>query len=176
MQENFDKNLNGGIEEGAKEQALTTPDKESLVMQLLALRGKVLFPKTLLNFDVGRPVSIEAVNRAAKVGSKIFISAQRDAFIDAPIESDLSTVGVIAILKQIVKLPNGNMKVSAEAVCRAKILEHVGDKDCFIVKCVEAPYVEEDDAIKAQAYTRVAKSSFFEYALLLFECVAIIGA
>ena len=48
MQDNFEKNVNGGIQEGAKEQALPTPDKEILVMPLLALRGKVLFPKTLL--------------------------------------------------------------------------------------------------------------------------------
>ena len=140
-------------------------ENASVVMPLLPLRGKVLFPKTLLNFDVGRPVSIEAVNRAAQNGSKIFISAQKDAFIDAPTAIDLSNVGVIAILKQIVKLPNGNMKVSAEAICRAKILEYIKDDKCFMVSAVETPYYEEDEDINMQAYTRVAKSAFFEYAL-----------
>jgi len=170
MQDNLEKKVNGigileKIENAEEIKKQFDEVKEELVMPLLALRGKVLFPKTLLNFDVGRPASIEAVNRAAKIGSKLFISAQKDAFIDAPKESDLSNVGVIALLKQIVKLPNGSMKISAEAICRAKILEFIPDKACFMVKCEKAPYIEDEDEIKAVAYTRVAKASFFEYAL-----------
>jgi ATP-dependent Lon protease len=68
------------------EQAIKEDMDLEKIYPLVALRGKVLFPKTLLNFDVGRPASVAAVNRAAMDGSEIFIAPQRSAFIDNPID------------------------------------------------------------------------------------------
>ncbi len=139
--------------------------KSAKILPVLPLRGKVLFPKTLLNFDVGREVSKNAVNRATESRSEIFISAQVNPLIENPIPSDLSRVGVIAVIKQVIKLPSGNMKVSVEAVCRAKIVEYTQVKDCFMAEVIEAPYVESGE-IENLAYMRVAKNAFYDFALL----------
>ena len=108
--------------------------KELKVYPLIALRGKVLFPKTLLNFDVGRDVSVAAINRAVDNNSEIFIAPQKSAFIENPKKSDILPVGVIARIKQVVKIQStGNLKISVEAVCRAKIVDFIETKGLFTV-------------------------------------------
>ena len=121
------------IEEKIEETAKTETEAVK-TYPLVALRGKVLFPKTLLNFDVGRAPSIAAINRAAIDNSEIFIAPQKNAFIDTPKKSDILKVGVIARIKQIVKVANNNtMKVSVEAVARAKITGFIDTKGYFTV-------------------------------------------
>lgn len=140
---------------------------EEKVYPLVALRGKVLFPKTLLNFDVGRPASIAAVDYAVKNGSKIFIAPQKNVFVDNPKKSDICTVGVIAEIKQIIKIQNnGTMKVSVEAVCRAKIIGFSDTKNFFTVTAEEKPYIPPENEAEAEAYFRVAKNAFYEYAVM----------
>ena len=132
---------------------------------LVALRGKVLFPKTLLNFEVGRPASIEAINRAVLDNSQIFIASQKNAFIDTPQKKDILRTGVVARIKQVVKVQNGNnMKVSVEALYRAKIINFVESKPCFIVTAMECPYIMPENELEVEAYFRIAKNCFFEYA------------
>ena len=141
--------------------------KELKVYPLIALRGKVLFPKTLLNFDVGRDVSVAAINRAVDNNSEIFIAPQKSAFIENPKKSDILPVGVIARIKQVVKIQStGNLKISVEAVCRAKIVDFIETKGLFTVTAEECPYVEPVDDIEKEAYFRVAKNVFYEYAIL----------
>lgn len=146
--------LNNGV---TIEQLVTLP--------LVALRGKVFFPKTLLNFDVGRPSSIAAVNKAAQKGSDIIIASQKNAFIENPTEKDICKAGVVARIKQIIKLPNNNMKVSVEALYRAKIVEFKSDKEYLSATVKKADYVCSADPIEVEAHLRVAKSAFFAYTL-----------
>ena len=134
---------------------------------LVALRGKVLFPKTILNFEVGRPISIAAVNYAMLNNTEIFIAPQRNAFIDTPQKKDVLRVGVVARIKQVVKVQNSNnMKISVEALYRAKIISFVDSKGFFMVTAKERPYTLPTNDIEAEAYFRTAKNSFYEYAIL----------
>ncbi len=142
---------------------LTTNENSVKTLPLIALRGKVLLPGTFLNFDVGRPASIEAVKRAEN--SMIMISAQKNAFIDSPKKSDICSIGVFALIKQVIKLPNGNVKLNVQAVSRAKILSFEEVKPCFIVKAEESPYVNSLNDVETEAYFRVAKGAFYEYCL-----------
>jgi len=143
-----------------------TKEKESKEMPLIALRGKVLFPKTFLNFDVGRNISVAAVNKAVADNSEIFIAAQKNAFIDSPKTTEICSVGVIARIKQVIKIQNsGNLKVSVEALKRAKIEEFKEEKGYFAVRVRECDYIEENDPVKLEAYFRVAKNAFYEYSL-----------
>ncbi len=137
---------------------------EEKVLPMVALRGKVLFPKTMLNFDVGRQVSINAINKAVKDNSEIFIAAQKSALIDAPKSTDVFKVGVIARIKQVIKLPNNNMKVSVEALTRAVITEFLTTKEYFSVIVKEKNYVYPDNAFELEAHFRLAKKIFFDYA------------
>ena len=98
---------------------------------LVALRGKVLFPKTLLNFEVGRPFSINAVNNALANHSYIIIAPQKNAFIENPKTSEILGVGVLAHVKQVIKSQNNSLKVSVQALKRVKIVEFTNDKGFF---------------------------------------------
>ncbi len=143
-----------------------TEKKQDRVMPLVALRGKVLFPGTFMNFEVGRPASITAVEKAAELCSELFIAPQKNAFIESPKPSEILACGVIARIKQIVKVQNGaNLKVSVEAVARAKIKSFIPSKGYFTVAVEESPYTTNHSENEIEAYFRVAKNAFYEYAL-----------
>lgn len=143
-----------------------TEQKKDKIMPLVALRGKVLFPGTFMNFEVGRPASINAVEKAAELSSELFIAPQKNAFIESPKPSEILACGVIARIKQIVKVQNGtNLKVSVEAVARAKIKSFIPSKGYFTVAVEESPYTTNHSENEIEAYFRVAKNAFYEYAL-----------
>lgn len=93
------------------------------VMPMLTLRGKIVFPHTAIYFDVSRKKSILALEEAMNNDQLIFLPGQIDANIDDPTEKDIYDVGTVARLKQLVKLPQGVVRVLGEGVCRAKIIE-----------------------------------------------------
>ncbi len=139
---------------------------EEKTLPLVALRGKVLCPKTLLNFEVGRQVSIAAVDKAVADNSELFIASQINAFIDLPSPNDICRVGVVARIKQVIKNQNtGNMKVTVEALYRARIIDYVAVKGVFVVKIAPAPYITNNTDTEVEAYFRMARKSFFEYSL-----------
>ncbi len=145
---------------------VTNEIQEKKILPLVALRGKVLCPKTLLNFEVGRPVSVAAVDKAVGENTEIFIASQKNAFIDVPKAGDICTVGVVARIKQVVKVQNtGNMKVTVEALYRARINEYVLQKGMFVVAVTPAPYLENENELETEAYFRFARKAFFEYSL-----------
>ncbi len=136
------------------------------VYPMIALRGKVLFPKTLLNFDVGRPMSIEAINRAVQDNSCIFIAPQKSVFVQTPKKTDVLNVGVVARIKQVVKVQgSNNMKVSVEALFRAKITDFIDTKGYFTVMAKESPYIPPQNEFEAEAYFRIAQNCFYQYAM-----------
>ncbi|MBQ8426246.1 MAG: endopeptidase La [Clostridia bacterium] len=136
------------------------------VLPMVALRGKVLFPKTFLNFDVGRPQSISAIEKATETNSEIFIVAQKNAGIETPKRADVFKIGVIAKIKQIIKLPGGTMKVGVEALCRARIKGFIDTKNYFSVSVQEIYYQGGENPFEVEAYFRQARKVFNEYILL----------
>ena len=131
----------------------------------IALRGKVLFPNIYLNFDVGRPMSVTAVNVAQKNNDEIFISSQINTFIDSPRASDLNKVGVIAKIKQVLRAPGGSIKLHVQAVQRAKIVEFLPNKDYFCVTVEESPFIKAENVIENEAHFRQAKKIFATYSI-----------
>ena len=160
-----DLNLNEK-NESVKRAGGETETRETKVMPVIALRGKVLFPNTFLNFDVGRPISVAAVEAAPTSGNLLYIAAQKNAFIDAPMKSDISEVGVIARVKQISRINGGAMKVGVEALSRAKIVKFAAAKGYFAAEVAEAPYKADEDEILTEAYFRVARDAFSEFILI----------
>ncbi len=138
---------------------------DRIELPVIALRGKVFFPTTHLNFEVGRPVSVAAVETAVSMGSEIFIAPQKSVFIDAPRKSDVCSVGVVAKIKQIIKPSPNVFKVSVEGLYRAKIVEFKDTKNYFSAVVERAEYIPVDDAIKEEAYFRIISSTFRQYAL-----------
>lgn len=150
-------------EEVIKEEIIENQEK---ILPMVALRGKVLFPKTFLNFDVGRPQSIQAIEKAAELHSELFITAQKSSVIETPKKTDVFSVGVIARIKQIIKLPNGNMKVGVEALNRARIKGFIDTKTFFTVAVEEVFYTTLENEFEVEAYFRQARKTFNEYVLM----------
>ena len=139
-------------------------EKEVKTLPLMALRGKVLLPTTILNFDVGRAQSVEAINRAQDYGGLIVITAQTNVFIDNPRKSDLEKIGVVARVKQVLKIAGGNMKVSVHALYRVNINKFLETTPCFMVEAEKIDYIPGDPII-TETYFRLAKRKFFDYAM-----------
>lgn len=139
-------------------------DGETREMPLVPLRGKVLFPGTILNFDVGRSASVKAVNSAG-VNGEIFIAAQKNALIDNPLRQDICEVGVVARIKQIIKIQNGTIKTSVQALYRARRVFFSESGDFFVVHVIKYDYQDPVYDIDTEANLRFAKSAFYDYAV-----------
>lgn len=97
--------------------------QERMVMPVLALRGITVFPNLLLHFDVGRSSSIRALEEAMTGGRDIFLVTQRDLSVESPANDDLYSIGTIAGVKQILRLPENNVRVMVEGKSRGRLLQ-----------------------------------------------------
>ena len=89
------------------------------LMPILPLRGLLVYPKMRLHIDVGRERSIAALEEAMEQDKHIFLVTQKDIKVDSPTAKDLYDVGTVAYIKQLIKLPNGTLRVLVEGVNRA---------------------------------------------------------
>lgn len=147
-----------------KKNAITTS------LPVLAMRGVVVFPKMTLHFDVGRQKSISAIRTALNTTGEIFLTAQVDADIENPEFSDLNKIGVVAEVKQVIKLPGSEtLRVVVEGKYRATIVETVRTKPILkaIVAEVNEKPVRKVDAPYAEALVRTLRDLFDDYAELL---------
>ena len=99
-------------------------DKNQRMLPVLPLRGLTAFPEMLIHFDVGRAMSIKALEVAMRDGQWIFLTAQKDLKDDLPTVEDLYEVGTICIIKQILRLPGDNIRVLVEGKNRARALRY----------------------------------------------------
>jgi ATP-dependent Lon protease len=88
---------------------------------LLPLRGLLVFPSMVLHIDVGRDRSIKALEQAMLEDSEIFLVTQKDLRVESPVRKDLYEVGTIAKVKQMLKLPNGTLRILVEGIERGKV-------------------------------------------------------
>ena len=128
-------------------------------MPVLAMRGVVIFPNMTLSFDVGRAKSMAALKAATAGDRLIFLVAQKDAATEDPDFDDLNKIGVVAEIKQLIKLPNSdNMRVAIEGKCRAAVLSPL--KTAPFLKAEVIPFFEKKlkkaDELYAEALTRSA--------------------
>ena len=91
------------------------------LMPLLALRGIIVFPGMTVNLDVGRDKSINAVNAAMQLDKKILLVTQRDAETADPKREELYNYGVVAEIKQLLKLPSGAIRILIQGLERAEL-------------------------------------------------------
>ena len=130
---------------------------------LLPLRGLLVFPSMVLHIDVGRERSVAALEQAMLEDSRIFLATQEDMRVETPDRNDLYDVGTVANVKQMLKLPNGTLRILVEGISRAKMVGYQeGDK--FTAVDVE---VHEDATTKdaeTEALMRTLLSYFEKYA------------
>ena len=134
-------------------------------LPLIALRGLVVFPGMVVHFDVGRTKSLHALSAATtSEQQQILLVAQRDMAEEEPREEQLYSVGVVAQIRQVMRLPGDNVRVLVEGLYRARVQDIVQDDPYFLAltkECHERPVA---DALRAEALVRECRAYFHEYA------------
>ncbi|MGA1796960.1 MAG: endopeptidase La, partial [bacterium] len=149
-----------------KERAKVNNSENILILSLLPLRDVVVFPNMIIPLFVGRKKSIMAIEKAINSNnSRIFLATQQDAKVDDPAEKDIFSIGIIAEILQVLKLPDGTIKVLVEGTSRGKIIEFIGAEEYFEVCCRDV-CVDADKTPEIEALMRTVLSRFDTYCKL----------
>ncbi|AOC55933.1 MULTISPECIES: endopeptidase La [Bacillus] len=129
---------------------------------LLPLRGLLVYPTMVLHLDVGREKSVQALEQAMMNDHMIFLATQREISIDEPGEEEIFKVGTYTKIKQMLKLPNGTIRVLVEGLNRAQIESYVELEDYTSVDIKELAEEDLKDA-EAEALMRTLLDHFDQY-------------
>lgn len=135
-------------------------------LALLPLKNVVLLPKSILPVIVGRESSIKSVEYALKHNKAIFISTQKDPDIEQPTEKDIYTNGTRAMILQVMRMPNGSLKILVEGICRARILETVASEDFTGVYIEDLETEIPKKSAELEGSWRTLKDLYISYAKL----------
>lgn len=135
-------------------------------LPVLPLRGLVVFPKTLLHFDVGRKKSQNAISLAMKNDQKIFLTAQKNPSVKEPEGSDLYSMGVVCRIVQVIKQTDNTTRIIVDGLYRASAGEFYNDKNCLFAQVRAYFENAEPETSRDIALMRQLKSVFQEYASL----------
>ncbi|MDY3014832.1 MAG: endopeptidase La [Evtepia sp.] len=138
----------------------------------LALRGLAVYPKMLIHFDVGREMSINALEESMTSNRPIFLVAQKDIRVENPGRDQLFTIGTVSVVRQILRLPGKSVRVMVEGQYRAKLWDLV-QTDPYLAAEVEQVEFPKDpeleskgNTLRAEAAIRQAYELFDRYAEL----------
>ncbi|WP_455661955.1 endopeptidase La [Pradoshia sp.] len=129
---------------------------------LLPLRGLLVFPTMVLHLDVGREKSVQALEKAMVDDHFIFLTTQKEVSTDEPSEEDVYQLGTLTKVKQMLKLPNGTIRVLVEGISRAQMIEYVDEGDHLAARLeVIEDSVEKDP--ETEALMRTLLDYFEQY-------------
>lgn len=132
---------------------------------LLPLRGLLVYPSMVLHLDVGREKSVRALEKAMVEDNLILLCSQSEVNIEEPGQDDIFRVGTVANVRQMLKLPNGTIRVLVEGVERAEIINYIDNDEYYEVMARELPE-EEDGDQECDALMRTVLSQFEHYITL----------
>ena len=140
-------------------------EHRELHLPTIALRGLVVFPNNLVHFEVGREKSIAAVEWAMANNSNVFLVAQKAMETSDPTQADLFSYGVVAEVKQVLRVSEDLVKVLVEGKYRAKLTELDTSGDFLLSAVRPAPVRagKPEDAVETEALLRALKTGFDEY-------------
>ncbi|MDE3839803.1 endopeptidase La [Bacillus methanolicus] len=136
--------------------------KEEIIVPLLPLRGVLVYPTMVLHLDVGREKSVQALEKAMVDDHLIFLTTQKDISIDDPTEEDVFHMGTLTKVKQMLKLPNGTIRVLVEGLKRAEVISFFDEVDYYLVSLRTYEDRETKDA-EDQALMRTMLDYFEQY-------------
>jgi len=144
---------------------MTKKTDQTQVYSLLPLRDIIVFPHMVVPLFVGREKSIRALEDAMSSRKQIILSAQKKAQNNNPEEKDIFAIGTLANIIQLLRLPDGTLKVLVEGVQRARILRYIEKDSIFRV---EGEVLEEtlSSQVEAEAFVRSIKTTFEAYVKL----------
>ena len=140
-------------------------ERKKLHLPTIALRGLVVFPNNLVHFEMGREKSIAAVEWAMANNSNVFLVAQKSMDTTEPQQADLFSYGVVAEVKQVLRVSGDLVKVLVEGKYRAKLSALDASGDFLLSEVRPAPVRagKADDAVETEALLRALKAGFDEY-------------
>ena len=146
-------------------EAEVSTESNGIVQQsipLLPLRDVVVFPHTVIPLFIGRKSSVKAITQAMEADKNVFLATQKDETIEEPTNDELHKVGTLATILQLLKLPDGTIKVLVEGVKRGKIEEFVDLGDYTEVVLSDCTLSFDDDT-EIKAMMRLALENFEKY-------------
>lgn len=137
--------------------------EDTIKLPMLPLRGVLVFPYTVIHLDVGRKKSISAIEEAMLNNKEIFLATQKEAHNEDPENEDVYSIGTVAEIRQILKMPGGTMRVLVEGLYRAETMEYISQNPYVEVKI--KGYQEKKDAknSETEALMRTLISQFEQY-------------
>ncbi|MBE7010070.1 MAG: endopeptidase La [Ruminococcaceae bacterium] len=137
----------------------------AITLPMIVTRGLVVFPKTLMHFDMVREKSIKALEQAMKENQLAFLAMQHDMATEDPTPAEVDRIGTVCRVKQIVKMPNGMVRVLVEGMYRAQVVEYTAIKPFISVTVEELKYCydEEADNARLEALRRRVIAEFQRY-------------
>jgi ATP-dependent Lon protease len=138
---------------------------DPVTLPLLPLRDVVVFPHMVIPLFVGRPKSIKALELAMETGKHILLVAQKSAAKDEPSFDDLYEVGAIASILQMLKLPDGTVKVLVEGNLRIAVQEFIDADSHFMARGEQLPETGNEDP-EIEAMRRALLAQFDNYVKL----------
>src|SRR5689334_19788262 len=141
------------------------PGADNVTLPLLPLRDVVVFPHMVIPLFVGRPKSIKALESAMEAGKSILLVAQKSAAKDEPSAEDMYVTGTVANILQMLKLPDGTVKVLVEGVQRARIAGIADLKTHYTAEAQPVP-LDGEDSTELEAMRRAMISQFDQYVKL----------
>lgn len=147
---------------------MSVVNKEKVgLLPVLPLRGLVAFPNMMLTFDVGRKKSVNALNVAMDKNQIIYLVAQKDITVDDPEMSDLYEIGCACRVRQVLKLPDGGVKVLVEGISRARHRNYASNGKYIVAeveKCEDAPI--KNRPVYIESLIRRIRSEFEKYVMV----------
>ncbi|WP_067727259.1 endopeptidase La [Oceanobacillus damuensis] len=135
---------------------------KTIQIPLLPLRGLLVFPSMVLHLDVGRDKSIAALEKAMMEDQKIFLAAQKKIDLDDPEPKDIYTIGTVATVKQMLKLPNGTIRVLVEGLSRGEIQRYIDSDNEYMIE-INLLAETHGDKHEEEALTRSLLEQFKQY-------------
>ncbi len=132
-------------------------EKTTNIYPVVPLRGKVAFPFAALTFEVGRDITLKAIERASAAERTLLVLTQRETEKNEVDQTDLYSVGCVVKIKQIIQLAGGAMRVLCEGLYRAKARAISFDGGCFNAVCDPISTIFGEEALQ-EAYFRTAKA------------------
>ena len=138
--------------------------KKSKTCPLIPLRGLTVFPNMVIHFDVGRPASTLALEKAMAEDQKVFLVTQKDANVDEPARKDLEDIGTVATIRQVLNLPGDNLRVLCEGETRGRIRKIHAEKEGYLRAEITVPREMTPKEPRATALVMVLRSQLERYA------------
>lgn len=140
----------------------TSADQGAITLPLLPLRDVVVYPHMVIPLFVGREKSIAALEKAMADDKQILLVAQRQSGIDEPAPDDLFDVGTISQVLQMLKLPDGTVKVLVEGRKRCEVKAFTDSGDYYVSEVQPVP-ADDYDKAEAETYSKTLLKRFDEY-------------